>query len=110
MMSLVLAGFRAYKKSRLAVCEVVARLNNLLEESVSDGRFATFFYALLSTEKKQITFTNAGHNPPYLFAKMGRLRNLQAVASFLDSCPIKFIPIIKYLLTKVTCYLVILMG
>ena len=57
MMSLVLAGFRAYKKSRLAVCEVVARLNNLLEESVSDGRFATFFYALLSTEKKQITFT-----------------------------------------------------
>jgi sigma-B regulation protein RsbU (phosphoserine phosphatase) len=76
MMSLVLAGFRAYKKSRLAVCEVVARLNNLLEESVSDGRYATLFYALLSTEKDQITYTNAGHNPPYLFRKNGKIEEL----------------------------------
>jgi serine phosphatase RsbU (regulator of sigma subunit) len=76
MMSLVLAGFRAYKKSRLAVCEVVARLNNLLEESVSDGRYATLFYALLSTQKNQITFTNAGHNPPYLFRANGDIEKL----------------------------------
>jgi len=76
MMSLVLAGFRAYKKSRLAVCEVVARLNNLLEESVSDGRYATLFYALLSTKKKQITFSNAGHNPPYLFRSDGEIEEL----------------------------------
>jgi serine phosphatase RsbU (regulator of sigma subunit) len=76
MMSLVLAGFRAYKKSRLAVCEVVARLNNLLEESVSDGRFATLFYALLSTKDKQITFTNAGHNPPFLFRANGEIEEL----------------------------------
>ena len=67
MMSLVLAGFRAYRKSKLAVCEVVARLNNLLEESVSDGRFATLFYAIISTQDNKITYTNAGHNPPILF-------------------------------------------
>ena len=77
MMSLVLAGFRAYNKSRLAVCEVVARLNNLLEESVSDGNFATLFYALLSTEKNQITFTNAGHNPPYLYRVNGKIEELK---------------------------------
>ena len=76
MMSLVLAGFRAYKKSRLAVCEVVARLNNLLEESVSDGRYATLFYALISTKKNQITFTNAGHNPPFLFRSNGDIEEL----------------------------------
>jgi sigma-B regulation protein RsbU (phosphoserine phosphatase) len=76
MMSLVLAGFRAYKKSRLTVCEIVARLNNLLEESVSEGRFATLFYALISTEKKQITFTNAGHNPPFLFRENGTIEEL----------------------------------
>jgi sigma-B regulation protein RsbU (phosphoserine phosphatase) len=75
-MSLVLAGFRAYKKSRLAVCEVVARLNNLLEESVSDGRFASLFYALISTKKNQITFTNAGHNPPFLFRSNGDIEEL----------------------------------
>jgi sigma-B regulation protein RsbU (phosphoserine phosphatase) len=76
MMSLVLAGFRAYKKTRLAVCEVVARLNNLLEESVSDGRYASLFYALLSTHKDQLTFTNAGHNPPYLFRSNGSIEEL----------------------------------
>ncbi len=76
MMSLVLAGFRAYKKSRRAVCEVVARLNNLLEESVSDGNYATLFYALISTEQKTITYTNAGHNPPFLFRANGSIEEL----------------------------------
>ncbi len=76
MMSLVLAGFRAYQKSKLAVCEVVARLNNLLEESVSDGRFATLFYAIISTQDNKITYTNAGHNPPYLFRTNGEYEEL----------------------------------
>ena len=76
MMSLVLAGFRAYKKSHLAVCEVVARLNNLLEESISDGRYATLFYAILSSMTNTITYTNAGHNPPILFRKNRKIEQL----------------------------------
>jgi sigma-B regulation protein RsbU (phosphoserine phosphatase) len=76
MMSLVLAGFRAYKKSRLAVCEIVAKLNNLLEESVSEGRFATLFYALISVVENSITYTNAGHNPPYIFRTDGTVEEL----------------------------------
>ncbi len=76
MMSLVLAGFRAYKKSHLTVCEIVARLNNLLEESVSVGHYATLFYALISTKQKSITFTNAGHNPPLLFRVNGSIEEL----------------------------------
>jgi sigma-B regulation protein RsbU (phosphoserine phosphatase) len=66
LMSLVLAGFRSYKKSQLAVCEVVARLNSLLEESLGEGRFVTFFYGVINIEKELLTFTNAGHNPPIL--------------------------------------------
>jgi sigma-B regulation protein RsbU (phosphoserine phosphatase) len=76
MMSLVLAGFRAYKKSQLAVCEVVAHLNNLLEESVSTGNYATLFYALISTSEDSITYTNAGHNPPIIFRKDGSVEEL----------------------------------
>ncbi|TFH01439.1 MAG: GAF domain-containing protein [Calditrichales bacterium] len=71
MMSLVLAGFRAFKKSHLTVCEVVARLNNLLEESVSEGRYATLFYALISTSENTVTYSNAGHNPPLIFKPDG---------------------------------------
>ena len=86
MMSLVLAGFRAYRKSKLAVCEVVARLNNLLEESVSEGRFATLFYAIISIQDNKITYTNAGHNPPLLFhanRKFERLSGGGIVLGFL---------------------------
>jgi serine phosphatase RsbU (regulator of sigma subunit) len=76
MMSLLLAAFRAYKKTYLAVCEVVARLNNLLEESISTGHFATFFYALISTKNDTITYTNAGHNTPILIKADGSVQKL----------------------------------
>ena len=76
MMSLVLAGFRAYRKSHLEVCEVVARLNNLLQESISDGRYATLFYCMISIDSASITYTNAGHNPPILLHQDGSFDHL----------------------------------
>jgi sigma-B regulation protein RsbU (phosphoserine phosphatase) len=71
MMSLVLAGFRAFRKTHLEVCEVVARLNNLLQESISDGRYATLFYCMISVDADSITYTNAGHNPPVIIRADG---------------------------------------
>ena len=76
MMSLLLAGFRAYKKTRFTVCETAARLNNLLEESISASRYATFFYGIISLEEKKITYTNAGHNPPIILKKNGEIEKL----------------------------------
>ena len=76
MMSLVLAGFRAFSKAHLTVCEVAARLNNLLEESISVGNYTTLFYALISLEHNKITYTNAGHNPPLLMRSDGTLIEL----------------------------------
>jgi phosphoserine phosphatase RsbU/P len=76
MMTLVLAGFRAFKKTHLAVCEVVARLNNLLEESISVGNYATLYYALVSLKHQSIVYTNAGHNPPYLIRTDGSIVEL----------------------------------
>jgi serine phosphatase RsbU (regulator of sigma subunit) len=76
MMSLLLAGFRAFKKSALTVCEIVARLNNLLEESVSEGNYATLVYLILSTRENKIIYTNAGHNPPILLHADGSVEKL----------------------------------
>ena len=76
MMSLLLAGFRAYKKTHFTVCETAARLNNLLEESVSASRYATFFYGILSLDERKITYTNAGHNPPIILKKNGFIEKL----------------------------------
>ena len=76
MMSLVLAGFRAYKKTHLAVCEAVARLNNLLEESTIVGNYTTLFYAIISLENNLLVYTNAGHNPPLLIRSDGSIVEL----------------------------------
>jgi len=71
MMSLLLAGFRAFKKTQFTVCETVARLNVLLEESISSSLYATFFYGMISFNENKITYTNAGHNSPLLVRKDG---------------------------------------
>jgi len=76
MMSLLLAGFRAFKKSAFTVCEIVARLNNLLEESVSEGHYATLIYTILSIRENKITYTNAGHNPPIVIRSDGSVQRL----------------------------------
>ena len=77
MMSLVLAGFRAFKKTHLAVCELVARLNNLLEESISMGNYTTLYYAIISLKHHSLVYTNAGHNPPYLIRTDGSIVELK---------------------------------
>lgn len=76
MMSLLLAGFRSYKKTQFTVCEIVARLNNLLEESLKATRYATFFYGILSLKHNYITYTNAGHNSPLIVRKDGSVKKL----------------------------------
>lgn len=87
MMSLVLAGFRAYSKAHLTVCEITARLNNLLQESISVGYYTTLFYALISLEHNKITFTNAGHNPPMLVRADGRVEELKGGGILLGYLP-----------------------
>jgi len=64
MMTLILAAIRSQKKTFLNVCDSVYRLNNLLYESTIEGKYATFFFAIISLEKNRLIYTNAGHNPP----------------------------------------------
>ncbi len=68
-MALVLAGLRSQRQFFMTTCDVVYRLNNLLYESSLEGNYVSFFYALVSTQKNQVIFTNAGHNPPIILRK-----------------------------------------
>jgi serine phosphatase RsbU (regulator of sigma subunit) len=46
--------------------EVLARVNNLLQDHVPPATFATCFYAILDPPSGRIRFANAGHTLPYL--------------------------------------------
>ena len=50
-------------------------INDLISANTSDGRFITFFWALINNEEKKMTYVNAGHNHPLLI-RDGEIRKL----------------------------------
>jgi len=44
-------------------------VNRVICSNISPGKFITFFYCLLDAEKKRLSYTNAGHNPPILLRR-----------------------------------------
>jgi phosphoserine phosphatase RsbU/P len=66
LMAVVYAGFRSQIRENAQMSEINARLNNLLFETTSSSHYATFFLGYVNQEKRQLIYSNAGHNPPIL--------------------------------------------
>jgi sigma-B regulation protein RsbU (phosphoserine phosphatase) len=66
LMATLYAAFRSQVKAYFTASEVVAKLNLLLCEITTEGKYATFFYGIYEPETKVFYYTNAGHNPPML--------------------------------------------
>ncbi len=45
---------------------LVARMNQFVHRSTPASKYATFFYAQLDQQRRQLRYVNAGHNAPYL--------------------------------------------
>jgi serine phosphatase RsbU (regulator of sigma subunit) len=45
---------------------LVARMNEFIYRSTPASKYATFFYAQLDEQRRQLRYVNAGHNAPYL--------------------------------------------
>ncbi len=76
LMAALYAGFKSLLKEIYPVVEVVARLNNFLTETTSQGYYATFFFGIYEHPDKKFTYTNAGHNPPILYRRDGSIKKL----------------------------------
>ncbi len=55
--------------------EALRRVNNLLMPDTKQGMFVTAVYAVLDRETGQLTYSNAGHNPP-LWVRKGSVERL----------------------------------
>jgi len=68
--SLLMANLQAFLKSITKqgydIADSTRIINDLVSENTTDGRFITFFWLLLNDQTKEITYVNAGHNPPLL--------------------------------------------
>lgn len=46
-------------------------MNRFLHASTGASSYATFFYAQIDEQNRQLHYVNAGHNPPYLVRSLG---------------------------------------
>ncbi len=56
--------------------ELLSRINSDIAGRVGEGRFITFCYFVLDSGGATLTYSNAGHNPPY-HATAGEVRELE---------------------------------
>ncbi len=68
--ALLMANLQAFLKTTvkqgMKLDEATALINDLISENTSDGKFITFFWAVIENDIKKMTYVNAGHNHPLL--------------------------------------------
>jgi len=65
----------------------VTRLNRIMHTSCPKNRFITFFLGVLDPATGEITYCNAGHNPPLLLRANGKVETLEATGLILGILP-----------------------
>lgn len=68
--ALLMANLQAFLKSickqNIALDKASNLINDLVSENTTMGSFITFFWGELNDDTKELTYVNAGHNPPLL--------------------------------------------
>lgn len=78
LMSSLHAAVRAHVFLHESPVEVVKEINRYLTMCIPSNRFVTLFYAEMEPSTGQISFVNAGHNPPLLARASGETELLAA--------------------------------
>jgi phosphoserine phosphatase RsbU/P len=60
--------------------DAMKRVNDLLIPDTRQGMFVTAVYAVLDMEKNELTYVNAGHNPPLWVKHSGEMQRLTRTA------------------------------
>jgi len=75
-MSNLQASVRAFAAQQSSPRYVAGGINRALCGNPALRTFATFFYAVIDTTTRTLTFSNAGHNPPILVRADGAVERL----------------------------------
>jgi sigma-B regulation protein RsbU (phosphoserine phosphatase) len=89
--SLLMANLQAFLKTickmKLPLDKATNLINDLIAENTTMGNYVTFFWSVFNTESKELTYVNAGHNPPFLIrdGKITKLKKGGMIIGFLPT-------------------------
>ena len=75
LMASIRASLRAHVSNLYDLSEVLRRVNRSLCDDTLISSFATLFYGVINTRIRQLTYSNAGHEPPML-VREGKVQRL----------------------------------
>jgi sigma-B regulation protein RsbU (phosphoserine phosphatase) len=77
LMSSLQAAVKTCASKGLRPRDLCERVNQVMCENIAGQGFISFFYVVISATRKQLTYCNAGHNPPMLTTRGGAVRSLE---------------------------------
>lgn len=77
LMANLQASLRGQAFINPSVKDTVTKVNLMISRFMEMGKFITLFYGILDHKNKTLTFTNAGHNFPFLLSREGNLSKLE---------------------------------
>jgi serine phosphatase RsbU (regulator of sigma subunit) len=87
LMTSLQAKVHAIAETSAGPADAMVRLNRSLAANTPRNRFITFFYALIDPRTGELTFCNAGHNPPLLVRAGGTVTLLECGGPVLGIFP-----------------------
>jgi len=66
LMATLQAAVRVLASATVRPGTLCEQVNRLTLSNIAQGRFITFFYGLVDSEARRMTYVNAGHNPPIM--------------------------------------------
>jgi sigma-B regulation protein RsbU (phosphoserine phosphatase) len=73
MMAVAKTLIKSRAQSTQSTAHILEGVNNELSENNDDCMFITTFLGIIDTKSGQMTYTNAGHNPPYVLKTDGQV-------------------------------------
>ncbi len=87
LMTSLQAKVQALGESPVEPAVAVARLNRSLAVTCPRNRFVTLFFSVIDPRTGEVTFSNAGHNPPLLVRAGGEIEKLEGGGPVLGILP-----------------------
>lgn len=89
--SLLMASLRAALQSEIhpeyKLEEMATKLNDFVHRSSASNRFITFFFCELNEKSGKLRYINAGHNPPLVIEKSGKVHRMESCGFCLGMFP-----------------------